>query len=76
LPECNNSRNLSDALPFGKASDFHFAKFVQSSLLAAQGSSPTRNNTMGKRSPVSGKIELYKGKPEIKVNSPAQISAQ
>src|SRR5262245_52018698 len=26
LPECNNSRNLSGALPFGKHSDFHFAK--------------------------------------------------
>src|SRR5437667_10836005 len=30
----------------------------------------------GKTVSVSGKIQLYKGKPEIIVNSPSQISAQ
>ena len=30
----------------------------------------------GKTVAVTGKIQLYKGKPEIIVNSPSQISAQ
>jgi DNA/RNA endonuclease YhcR with UshA esterase domain len=44
------------------------------SACAAQFSNPQQYE--GRTVSVSGKITLYKGKPEIIVNSPSQISAK
>jgi hypothetical protein len=50
-----------------------FTAFIPSGS-AGQFTNPQQYD--GKTVSVSGKIQLYKGKPEIIVNSPSQISAQ
>ena len=57
----------------GKYPNQAFTAFIPSSS-AAQFSNPQQYE--GKTVSVSGKISLYKGKPEIIVNSPSQISAK
>jgi DNA/RNA endonuclease YhcR with UshA esterase domain len=57
----------------GKYPNQAFTAFVPSSS-AAQFSNPQQYE--GKTVAVSGKITLYKGKPEIIVNSPSQISVK
>jgi Predicted RNA-binding protein, contains TRAM domain len=55
----------------GKYPNQAFAAFIPSSN-SAQFSNPQQYE--GRMMSVSGKISLYKGKPEIIVNSPSQIS--
>jgi DNA/RNA endonuclease YhcR with UshA esterase domain len=57
----------------GKYPNQAFTAFIPSSS-AAQFSNPQQYE--GRTVAVSGKITLYKGKPEIIVNSPSQISAK
>jgi DNA/RNA endonuclease YhcR with UshA esterase domain len=57
----------------GKYPHQAFTSFIPSSS-AAQFSNPQQYE--GRTVSVSGKIALYKGKPEIIVTSPGQISAQ
>jgi DNA/RNA endonuclease YhcR with UshA esterase domain len=57
----------------GKYPNQAFTAFIPSSN-AAQFSNPQQYE--GRTVAVSGKITLYKGKPEIIVNSPSQISAK
>jgi len=57
----------------GKYPNQAFTAFIPSSS-AAQFSNPQQYE--GRTVAVSGKISLYKGKPEIIVNSPSQISAK
>jgi DNA/RNA endonuclease YhcR with UshA esterase domain len=57
----------------GKYPNQAFTAFIPSSS-AAQFSNPQQYE--GRTVAVSGKIALYKGKPEIIVNSPSQISTQ
>jgi DNA/RNA endonuclease YhcR with UshA esterase domain len=57
----------------GKYPNQAFTAFIPSSS-AAQFSNPQQYE--GRTVSVSGKISLYKGKPEIIVNSPSQISAK
>jgi DNA/RNA endonuclease YhcR with UshA esterase domain len=57
----------------GKYPNQAFTAFIPSSS-AAQFSNPQQYE--GRTVSVSGKITLYKGKPEIIVNSPSQISAK
>src|SRR5947208_16911707 len=57
----------------GKYPNQAFTAFIPSSS-AAQFSNPQQFE--GRTVAVSGKIALYKGKPEIIVNSPSQISAK
>jgi DNA/RNA endonuclease YhcR with UshA esterase domain len=57
----------------GKYPNQAFTAFVPSSN-AAQFSNPQQYE--GRTVSVSGKITLYKGKPEIIVNSPSQISVR
>ena len=56
----------------GKYPNQAFTAFIPSAS-AAQFSNPQQYE--GRSVSVSGKISLYKGKPEIIVNSPSQISA-
>jgi DNA/RNA endonuclease YhcR with UshA esterase domain len=55
----------------GKYPNQEFTAYIPSSS-AAQFSNPQQYE--GRTVAVSGKISLYKGKPEIKVNSASQIS--
>src|SRR2546430_16802914 len=57
----------------GKYPNQAFTAFIPSSG-SAQFSNPQQYE--GQTMSVSGKISLYKGKPEIIVNSPSQISAK
>jgi DNA/RNA endonuclease YhcR with UshA esterase domain len=57
----------------GKYPNQAFTAFIPS-VSAAQFSNPQQYE--GRTVAVSGKITLYKGKPEIIVNSPTQISAK
>jgi DNA/RNA endonuclease YhcR with UshA esterase domain len=57
----------------GKYPNQAFTAFIPSAS-AAQFSNPQQYE--GRTVAVSGKITLYKGKPEIIVNSPSQISAK
>src|SRR6266566_9150500 len=57
----------------GKYPNQAFTAFIPSAS-AAQFSQPQQYE--GRTVAVSGKITLYKGKPEIIVNSPSQISAK
>jgi DNA/RNA endonuclease YhcR with UshA esterase domain len=57
----------------GKYPNQAFTAFIPSSN-AAQFSNPQQYE--GRTVAVSGKIALYKGKPEIIVNSPSQITAK
>jgi DNA/RNA endonuclease YhcR with UshA esterase domain len=57
----------------GKYPNQAFTAFIPSSS-SGQFSNPQQYE--GKTVSVTGKIQLYKGKPEIIVNSPSQISAQ
>lgn len=57
----------------GKYPNQAFTAFIPSSS-ATQFSNPQQYE--GRTVAVSGKISLYKGKPEIIVNSPSQISAK
>src|SRR6266540_1865949 len=57
----------------GKYPNQAFTAFIPSSS-AAQFSNPQQYE--GRTVSVSGKISLYKGKPEIIVNSPSQISSK
>jgi DNA/RNA endonuclease YhcR with UshA esterase domain len=57
----------------GKYPNQAFTAFIPSSS-AAQFSQPQQYE--GKTVAVTGKIQLYKGKPEIIVNSPTQISTK
>jgi DNA/RNA endonuclease YhcR with UshA esterase domain len=57
----------------GKYPNQAFTAFIPSAS-AAQFSNPQQYE--GRTVAVSGKINLYKGKPEIIVNSPSQISAK
>ena len=57
----------------GKYPNQAFTAFIPSSS-AGQFSNPQQYE--GRTVAVSGKIALYKGKPEIIVNSPSQISAK
>jgi DNA/RNA endonuclease YhcR with UshA esterase domain len=57
----------------GKYPNQSFTAFIPSSS-AAQFSNPQQYE--GRTVSVSGKISLYKGKPEIIVNSPSQISSK
>jgi DNA/RNA endonuclease YhcR with UshA esterase domain len=57
----------------GKYPNQAFTAFIPSSS-SAQFSNPQQYE--GRTVSVSGKITLYKGKPEIIVNSPSQISAK
>jgi len=57
----------------GKYPNQAFTAFIPSSS-AAQFSNPQQYE--GRTVAVSGKIALYKGKPEIIVNSPSQISVK
>jgi hypothetical protein len=57
----------------GKYPNQAFTAFIPSSS-AAQFPNPQQYE--GRTVSVSGKISLYKGKPEIIVNSPSQISAK
>src|SRR5581483_5642002 len=57
----------------GKYPNQAFTAFIPSSS-AGQFSNPQQYE--GKTVSVSGKISLYKGKPEIIVNSPSQISTK
>jgi DNA/RNA endonuclease YhcR with UshA esterase domain len=57
----------------GKYPNQAFTAFIPSSS-APQFSQPQQYE--GRTVAVSGKITLYKGKPEIIVNSPSQISAK
>jgi DNA/RNA endonuclease YhcR with UshA esterase domain len=57
----------------GKYPNQAFTAFISSSS-AAKFSNPEQYE--GRTVSVSGKISLYKGKPEIKVNSASQITAK
>ena len=57
----------------GKYPNQAFTAFIPSAS-AAQFSNPQQYE--GRTVAVSGKITLYKGKPEIIVNSPSQISSK
>jgi DNA/RNA endonuclease YhcR with UshA esterase domain len=57
----------------GKYPNQSFTAFIPSGS-AAQFSNPQQYD--GRTVTVTGKIQLYKGKPEIIVTSPSQISAQ
>ena len=57
----------------GKYPNQAFTAFIPSSS-SAQFTNPQQYE--GRTVAVSGKIQLYKGKPEIIVNSPSQISAK
>jgi DNA/RNA endonuclease YhcR with UshA esterase domain len=57
----------------GKYPDQAFTAFIPSS---SAGKFPNPQQYEGRTVSVTGKITLYKGKPEIIVNSPSQISAK
>ena len=57
----------------GKYPNQAFTAFIPS---GSAGQFPNAQQYEGRTITVSGKIALYKGKPEIIVNSPSQISAQ
>jgi DNA/RNA endonuclease YhcR with UshA esterase domain len=57
----------------GKSPNQSFTTFIPS---ASAAQFPQAQQYEGQTVAVSGRIELYKGKPEIKVTSPSQISAK